>query len=403
MKNKFRNFLKENKNKITLNIGEITIGKLLGEGANGLVYSGEIFDQEFAFKFLLSETTGATKDKKIQRFLAEYFNIKQLNDNNLIVKYIDYDTLEITDADGDYEVPIIIMKKYLGALESLNMIDDLEEQAKQFENIFTFLLDSIEIIHNGGVIHRDIKPENILKSEKCYVLADFGIASYNPEQFKILAETKKSERIGNRLFSAPEQENPGIKANCTMDIYAIGQILHWLIFNETHKGTNRKNISSVNPSLSLYDLIIDKCLSNNPEQRFQSILEIRTFIDGYQRPERDLWYYLYQFDSLLVESFPKNEYGIVYSEDTTRIDYLFGLMKERENIFIKNIDFMDVKLIWWHDGSRNTSFKLTSKVIVIENLHLVPFGFKKGKSSAWSFFDLQSAWESCKDRKETII
>jgi serine/threonine-protein kinase len=40
------------------------------------------------------------------------------------------------------------------------------------------LLDSIEKIHNVGIIHRDIKPENILIDKEKYVLADFGIASY---------------------------------------------------------------------------------------------------------------------------------------------------------------------------------------------------------------------------------
>lgn len=50
-----------------------------------------------------------------------------------------------------------------------------------------------------------------------------------------------------------------------------------------------------------------------------------------------------------------------------------------------------------------TGLKAVAKVLVIENLHSVPFGFKEGKSSAWASFDLQSTWESCKDRKETII
>jgi len=358
MKNKLRTYLKENNNSITLNIGNVKIKKQIGEGGNGLVYSAEIFESSYAIKFLVNELDGASKARKLTRFLAEYFNINQIPDNSLIVKYIDYDVLVIEE---NLQIPLIIMKLYDGSLKSLNNIQDSLQQKETFENILKFLLDALETIHIAGIIHRDLKPENILVERKNYVLADFGIAHYNPEQFKIIAETPSSERIGNRLFSAPEQEISGIDAEVTMDIYSLGQILHWLIFNETHRGTNRKNIASVNPELSFYDSIIDKCLSQNPEDRFLSIKEIKHFIDKRTVRIKDLWDYLHDYNGLLVRSFPKNDYGIIHSDNKKRIDNLFSNLRDNENLFIKDIDYTEVNLLWWHDGSRNNSFKLTHK------------------------------------------
>ena len=361
MKNKFRKFLKENQNKISLNIGEVILDKVIGEGGNGLVYEASFLEKKYALKFLLTDLTGGSKSRKIKRFIAEYFNVKELCKTDFIVKYIDFDKIVINDEEQDFEIPVILMKKYSGSLKSLHDVSDTTQQEKKFEDVFNFLLDSVESIHDEGIIHRDIKPENILVSENSYVLADFGIASYNPEQFKIFAETQKTERLGNRLFSSPEQENGGEEANVTMDIYAIGQILHWLIYNETHRGTNRKLISLVNPNLSIYDSIIDKCLSNDATDRFQNILEIREELVRILQPKRNLWYYLHKFGDVLVQSFPKNESGIVHSNDPNRIDYLFSKLKNDELIFVRNIDYIEENLIWWHDGSRNTEFKLTHK------------------------------------------
>jgi hypothetical protein len=120
--------------------------------------------------------------------------------------------------------------------------DTREITADGFLNLFKFLISTIEKIHNEGIIHRDIKPENILIENNNYLLADFGIASFNPEIFKIIAETDKKERVGNRLFSAPEQEEKGVEAHPTMDIYAIGQVLQWYATGSTHRGTGRQKI-----------------------------------------------------------------------------------------------------------------------------------------------------------------
>ncbi|MGN6534092.1 MAG: protein kinase domain-containing protein [Ginsengibacter sp.] len=349
MKVEFTKYLKQNKNKINLSIGEVNLIKPIGEGGNGLVFEGEVEGYNFAFKFLLTDTTGNSYITKTKRFVSEYFNVALLENKTGLVKYIDYDTITITNAGKNYLIPVIVMKKYKHCIKVLEEPDIVEK----FEDVLNFLLDTVENIHSQGIIHRDIKPENILMENGEYALADFGIASFNPEIFKLRAITKKGEKLGNRLFSALEQETGNVEAKKTMDIYAVGQVLHWVIFSENHRGTNRKKISSKYEKLAKYDTIIDKCLSNSPSDRYQSISEIRDHLKLINFPDIDPWKYLYKFGEELVKSFPKNEFGFIHSNNKSRIDKLFISLKQEEPFFQNNL--------WWHDGSRNTHFKLLQK------------------------------------------
>ncbi|MDX1943266.1 MAG: serine/threonine-protein kinase [Saprospiraceae bacterium] len=273
---RFARFIKNQKS-IKLTLGEAIINEKIGQGGNSMVYKATVYEMPVALKFLVSDVTGNALERKNQRFLAEYFNVISLEHPKNLVKYIGYDLLKGNDNEGTFEIPIIIMKYYHSSLSDYRKNDPNLTYTK-FKEFFNFLLDTLEYLHENGIFHRDIKPENILVDKNQFFLTDFGIASYAPEQFKYKAITGKNERVGNRLFSAPEQEESNIEPHQTMDIYALGQILQWYVTEKTHRGTGRQRISSIIPDLALYDPIIDICLENDPRKRFQSILHIREFL-----------------------------------------------------------------------------------------------------------------------------
>ena len=136
-----------------------------------------------------------------------------------------------------------------------------------------------------------------------------------------------------------------------MDIYAIGQIMQWYATGKTHRGTERQRITSVFEKLGIYDSIIEKCLSNNPEKRFQKISEIRDYKN--RTREKDIFEYMYDFNKVLRSNFPKNDYRFIHSNNIKRIDKLFQSFKDNEKKFDKNL--------WWHDGSGNFEFELKKK------------------------------------------
>ncbi len=171
------------------------------------------------------------------------------------------------------------MKKYSRTLEY-----DSNFSEEEIIRIFKQIIDCMEHVHKRGIVHRDLKPQNILLDEHSnVVITDFGIAYYNPEIFEITGHTESSERLANFDFAAPEQRNSKIEPKPTMDIYAIGQIVQWLVFGETHKGTHRKKlIEKFNSKrMALLDLIVEKCLDNNPNNRYQNIKEIMEDISNY--------------------------------------------------------------------------------------------------------------------------
>lgn len=218
----------------------------------------------------------ANSKNKINRFLCEFANVViKLNDLENIATLYFYDTVTI----GDDLLDIIVMKQYNGTLEF-----DPNFSEEEIIRIFKQIIDCIEQVHKKGIVHRDLKPQNILlDSQLNIVITDFGIAYYNPEIFEMTGHTMSSERLANFDFAAPEQRNSKEQPKPTMDIYAIGQLVQWMVFGETHKGTHRKKLTEKfnTKRMILLDSIVEKCLDNTPNNRYQSISEIKDEISKY--------------------------------------------------------------------------------------------------------------------------
>ena len=151
----------------------------------------------------------------------------------------------------------------------------MENRVEEFEKFKDFILNAVENLHNHEIIHRDLKPANILIKDGRYFLADFGIAHYSSNA-AIYNLTEKGERLANYRFSPKEQFVEHEAAHPTMDIYAIGQLFLWFVSGTTCTGAPTFSIPKQYP-FYLQDLIL-KCIKDDPNARFQSIAEIRSFI-----------------------------------------------------------------------------------------------------------------------------
>lgn len=336
-------YFQSSRNKLTLSLGQCQILRRLGKGGNGLVYKAKIFEKDVAIKFLLSKDNGKLKNQRLKRFHEEYINIINLDDQKNIVRYLDFDQLLIDKV----KVPLIIMKLYEGSLNNEN------KNQITFLKLFDFLINTLEKLHHNGIIHRDLKPENILMDKNEFILADFGVADFNPDIFTVLAETGTGERIANRLFSAPEQENLQEPPKVTMDFFAIGQILQWYATGATHRGTGRTKITTIFPGLNIYDDVIEICLRQVPSERFQSVQGIRYFIKSRQEPRIDHYEYMILFDRLCCKNFPKRERNIAYSDNIERIDNFMSDLKQNLVHF--------KSYLWWFQGRGNLSIEEIEK------------------------------------------
>lgn len=94
-------------------------------------------------------------------------------------------------------------------------------------------MNALRPLYRYQITHRDLKPENILIDEKeRFYLADFGIAKFIDSEL-----TKDHDRMANYRFSAPEQKEPEASSSIASDMYAIGQILFWILEKHTYEGT----------------------------------------------------------------------------------------------------------------------------------------------------------------------
>ncbi|MEW4206420.1 protein kinase [Bacillus thuringiensis] len=336
-------FIKNNNKSINLKLGEISKLEQIGQGGNGLVYAGIQNNKEVAIKFLIEDT----QSSKLDRFKAEYFNVNLIEDRTNIVNYINYEEIQFDDG---YLIPAIIMKRYDKALKKFRE-DTPEINEKTFIKLFNFLLDTLEKIHQYGIIHRDIKPENILVTKEIdFVLTDFGIANYNPELYILKAKTEKKERLGNYEFSAPEQAKKGASPAPSMDIYALGQVCQWYVFGETHRGTNRRRITAAFKSeeIEVIEIILNKCLDNDHEERYQSINEIREHMEQIKKSRRkvDPFDEMYMLNDAISATCPSVSKGLQFVEDEKYIKRLV------ENINKQNFK----RKLWYNTGIGNLDF-----------------------------------------------
>ena len=225
MKQILSKYLKD-KNKIETLFGEISDLKKIGEGANGLVYSGETDNKiPVAIKFLVTDDK-----KKLDRFKSEYINISMVKDELVnVANILHYETLNIKEGAEKSTYNYILMKKYCKSLK-IKRKELPKIEFEDFKKLFSDLSESLSSLEKFGIIHRDLKPENILIDENGnYKIADFGIAHFDDSIFPIAGLTKEAERLANFEFYAPEQLKPSSHTSLATDIYSFGLILYWFV------------------------------------------------------------------------------------------------------------------------------------------------------------------------------
>ncbi|KXY64612.1 serine/threonine-protein kinase [Bacillus cereus] len=345
-KNLIRNFIKEKKF-IDSPLGNIDVKEQIGEGGNAIVYNAQFGQNQVALKLLAEEKDS----RKYKRFITEFREIVQLAETGAVVPVYYFGHIEMEN----YIFPYIVMKKYPFTLKSWR----LENQITNFDDlkgILKNLLEIVSIIHENQIVHRDLKPENILVSDSGeMVLADFGISWFDPEFYDRIVHTGKSDRMANYDFSAPEQFEKGCQPHASMDIFAIGQIITWLITGGVARG-QRVPLQQFDKSFMVIEPVISQMLVRAPENRPQSIQEIKDMINeniksiSQHRKQQDKINFvtnnLEKYDDILRYCFPGKR-GLIEIDDKSKID---NVLKQL-NTICKEID------LWWTQGRGNMAIK----------------------------------------------
>lgn len=281
--------------------GHCEIIRPLGIGSMGVVYLCrhlELNGLEMALKVLTLSSlrrSSSTDEVCRTRFRNELTATYRVN-NPYVVRTYEY--LDEPDC-------VAYTMEYIAGGDLENLIDSSAPLA--FSNVTKLLIqacDGVQAIHRAGIIHRDLKPANILLTRKGNVkITDFGIARF-PDLPRLTATGKF---LGTFAYLSPQYLQDGI-GTVSSDIYALGTIAFEMItgrlpFDETslyNKVTAKITgdppaVEELNPECPpALSEVVKKALHREPEQRYQSALEMKTDlelvykINGYQNAHDEL-------------------------------------------------------------------------------------------------------------------
>lgn len=256
----------------------------LGNGSQGIVYKAvQLGTNRLVALKLIREGTFASKAQR-RRFENEVELASRLNHPGIAAVYSCGE-----NAGRNYFAMEFVDGEPLDVYMSLRTLD-----VKSCVVFFLQICDAVGYAHQRGVIHRDIKPSNILIDLAEQVrIVDFGLARdtlAGPEQQKN-PMTQVGEFAGTWYYASPEQvrRNPAL-IDVRADVYSLGVILYEMLtdclpypIRDVSREVIADHILETPPARPSgirkgldddLDTIILRCLSKEPERRYQSVSEL---------------------------------------------------------------------------------------------------------------------------------
>jgi serine/threonine protein kinase len=263
------------------------ISRRLGIGGMGSVYEAShtrLATRKFAIKVMHDELV--RKGDLAARFRREAEVAGMASHPNVIAVF-DYD-------ETPEGIPFIV-SEYLDGEDLGQRTDRVGKLSLQDTvHVVRQLCAALTVVHGVGVVHRDLKPDNVFLVGEHWPevkLLDFGIAR--------LADAGAADRtrtgivMGTPAYMAPEQAR-GERVDHRCDVYAVGAILYRCltgqpVYDDEDPAATLTAVLTreperprkVVPDLSeAVELVIERAIAREPEERFQSMAELDAALAG---------------------------------------------------------------------------------------------------------------------------
>ena len=180
-----------------------------------------------------------------ERFRREAENLGKLDHPN-VVRIVDH---------GEYKGRLFIVMEH-AACSADQLLKRQEVRINVALEIAISVANALVCMHHSGLVHRDVKPANILKLDRGFVLADFGIVRWKDFSANLIAAatiTRADVQLGSWYYMAPEQLKAPHDAEAAADIYALGVSLYELA-TSTIPSPQEFIAQDIEPITSLPDL-----------------------------------------------------------------------------------------------------------------------------------------------------
>ena len=263
-------------------VGRYEVISELGQGAMGIVYKAmdPKINRLLAIKTIrFSDEFEPEKIREVkERFMREAQIAGKLAHPSIVAVY---------DVGEDYDLTYMAMEYLEGESLQKYCRKGFLLPLRKILFVVSEVALALDFAHRQGVIHRDVKPANvmILKDGKVKV-TDFGIAKAVSS-----SQTKSGIVLGTPNYMSPEQIN-GHDLDGRSDIFSLGVVFFELLTgvlpfhgknltNLFYQITQAKHPSprEINPKVPHpVEQIVDKALSKNPEQRFQTCSDFARYL-----------------------------------------------------------------------------------------------------------------------------
>jgi eukaryotic-like serine/threonine-protein kinase len=258
---------------------DVVLRRMIGSGRMGKVYEAwqKSTSQSVAVKFL--RKSFLCQPEVVQRFIGEAGTIARLRHPNIVGIH----GLGRTPGGAYFIVMELVAGTNLDSVIAAGVIPVAEAVRWSIE-----MCNAIENAHSKGIIHCDLKPANLLlDGDGRLRVTDFGLARSLAEHTPWTTEIE-----GTAPFMAPEQASRYWgRIDVRTDVYGVGAVLFtlltgrppWIgrrlpdILADVISASPAAAPTSLRPDLpeSISDLC-RKCLSKAPEERYQTIQEVRS-------------------------------------------------------------------------------------------------------------------------------
>lgn len=260
--------------------GRYKIDRLLGQGGMSAVYQANDPNLRRSVAIKLIHAHLSTDPEFVKRFEEEAAAVAQLRHPHIIQVY------DFNQDNGTFYMVLEFvqgetLQAHLKGLSAAGKRMPLAEAIR----LMVKICDAAGYAHARGMVHRDLKPANVMLNPQGEpILMDFGVAKIKGGQM----HTATGAIVGTPLYMSPEQAR-GDKLDARTDLYALGVMLYEMAAGKPpfeadsamsimlkHLNEPVPDISPLVGNESPVELkaIIEKALSKDPAQRFQSATEM---------------------------------------------------------------------------------------------------------------------------------
>ncbi|HUA83289.1 MAG TPA: serine/threonine-protein kinase [Bryobacteraceae bacterium] len=275
-------------------VGPYRLLEKLGSGGMGDIYKAQDsrLNRVVAVKVLAHG--GGEDSERRRRFIQEAQAASGLNHPNIIVIH---DILSEPDAD-------FMVMEYVSGKTLLDLIPKGGLRVPQALQLAMQMADALSVAHAAGIVHRDLKPANVMVTDSGLVkILDFGLAKltenaqfgYDDKTRTIAAAplTVEGSIVGTVSYMSPEQAQ-GHKVDARSDIFSFGVVLYEMVTGaRAFQGDNAlstlsailrdeaRPITEIAPDAPpQVEQLIERCLRKNPDDRWQSIEDVRAALSA---------------------------------------------------------------------------------------------------------------------------